>query len=124
MNHRPFEDWLLNDEFLTPEQQRELSLVVLRPQKHTAAVKLEDDAARKYYEANRSEFQVPEQVRLDYVVLSLDTLATAKPALGPVPTPASAPAPEPADQTATPAPPPKPVQSKKKESGKGGLSNA
>ena len=24
MNHRPFEDWLLNDEFLTPEQQREL----------------------------------------------------------------------------------------------------
>ena len=24
MNHRPFEDWLLNDEFLTPEQQRKL----------------------------------------------------------------------------------------------------
>jgi hypothetical protein len=28
MNHRPFEDWLLNDVFITPEQKRELDLHV------------------------------------------------------------------------------------------------
>ncbi len=26
MNHRPFEDWLLDDQFLTPEQKRELEV--------------------------------------------------------------------------------------------------
>ena len=56
------------------EQQRELSLHTLAPEQYASQVKLEDGAAKKYYEANRSEFEIPEQVRLEYVVLSLEGL--------------------------------------------------
>jgi peptidyl-prolyl cis-trans isomerase D len=38
-------------------------------------VKLSEDAARKYYEANQAQFQSPEQVKLEYVALSQDSLA-------------------------------------------------
>jgi peptidyl-prolyl cis-trans isomerase D len=56
-------------------QQREVSQSTIRPDQFVAAVKIEPEAARKYYEANRGEFDIPEQVRLDYVVLSLEELA-------------------------------------------------
>jgi len=56
------------------EQQREVSQATIRPDQFASAVKLEPEASRKYYEANRAEFDVPDQVRLDYVVLSLDEL--------------------------------------------------
>jgi len=57
------------------EQQREVSRFVIHPDQFTSRVKIEPSAASKYYEVNRSEFEIPEQVRLDYVVLSLDELA-------------------------------------------------
>jgi peptidyl-prolyl cis-trans isomerase D len=56
------------------EQRREVSQVTIRTEQFAAAVKPDPEAARKYYEANRGEFDVPEQVRLEYVVLSLDEL--------------------------------------------------
>jgi peptidyl-prolyl cis-trans isomerase D len=56
-------------------QQREVSQATIRPDQFVAAVKIEPEAARKYYEANRGEFDIPEQVRLEYVVLSLEELA-------------------------------------------------
>ena len=56
------------------EQQREVSQATIRPDQFAATVKLAPEAAQKYYEANRGEFDIPEQVRLEYVVLSLDDL--------------------------------------------------
>jgi peptidyl-prolyl cis-trans isomerase D len=56
------------------EQQREVAQLVIAPEHFVAQVKLEPDAAQKYYEANRGEFEVPEQIRLEYVVLSIESL--------------------------------------------------
>jgi len=56
-------------------QKREVSYSVLTPDRFIGQVKLEADAAKKYYEANAAEFRIPEQVRVEYVVLSPDTLA-------------------------------------------------
>jgi peptidyl-prolyl cis-trans isomerase D len=56
-------------------QKREASYSVLAPDRFIGQVKLEADAARKFYDANSAEFRIPEQVRVEYVVLSPDTLA-------------------------------------------------
>ncbi len=56
------------------EQQREVSLFTIAPEQFASQVKLEAEAAKKYYEANRSEFEVPEQIRVEYVTHSLDAL--------------------------------------------------
>jgi peptidyl-prolyl cis-trans isomerase D len=37
-------------------------------------VKLADDAARKFYDANGKQFETPEQARAEYVVLSMETI--------------------------------------------------
>jgi peptidyl-prolyl cis-trans isomerase D len=57
------------------EQQREVSRAVVSPDKFVAAVKLEDDAAKKYYDGHQDEFRLPEQMRVEYVVLSMDAVA-------------------------------------------------
>ncbi|MCC7484220.1 MAG: SurA N-terminal domain-containing protein [Burkholderiales bacterium] len=54
------------------EQQREVSEFTFRPERYVSAVTLDAGAARKYYDANRAEFEIPEQVRLEYVVLTLE----------------------------------------------------
>lgn len=56
------------------EQQREVSQFVFTPDRHEAAVKLEPDAAKKYYDANQNEFRTPEMARVEYVVLTIDSL--------------------------------------------------
>jgi len=56
------------------EQQREVSQAVIPAERFIAQVKLEDGAARKYYESHQDEFRVPEQVRVEYVALSMDNL--------------------------------------------------
>src|SRR5688572_18410191 len=43
------------------EQQREVSYFTIAPERHAPQVKLDPEVAKKYYEANRSEFEVPEQ---------------------------------------------------------------
>jgi peptidyl-prolyl cis-trans isomerase D len=55
-------------------ERREVSHYAIAPQRFLARVGLEPDAARKYYEANPHEFRVPEQARVEYVVLSLDSI--------------------------------------------------
>jgi peptidyl-prolyl cis-trans isomerase D len=55
-------------------QQRELSHATFRPEAYLAQVRLAPDAARKYYDANVAEFRVPEQARVEYVVLSVENL--------------------------------------------------
>lgn len=56
------------------EQQREVTRAHVAPERFAASVKLEDDAARKYYDSRQDEFRIPEQVRVEYVVLTLDSL--------------------------------------------------
>ena len=56
------------------EQTREVSRHVIPVERHLAQVKLDPAAAKKHYDANTAEFQVAEQVRVEYVVLSVDAL--------------------------------------------------
>jgi len=56
------------------EQQREISHFTLTADSFVPQVKLEADAAKKYYDSHQDEFRVPEQVRIEYVMLSADGL--------------------------------------------------
>ncbi len=56
-------------------QQREVSEVLLSFDQFSGEVKLAPDAVKSYYDSHKTEFQVPEQVRAEYVVLSADALA-------------------------------------------------
>ena len=57
------------------EEKREISLVRIQPEQFLAQMKPEDEAIKAYYDAHKADFQLPEQVRVEYVVLSLDELA-------------------------------------------------
>jgi peptidyl-prolyl cis-trans isomerase D len=57
------------------EQTREISMVNIDLSSFAAQVSIDDAAVKKFYESRTTEFQVPEQVRLEYVVLSLDNVA-------------------------------------------------
>ncbi len=57
-------------------QQRDISQSVLDADKFVPQVKLEDGAVKQYYDAHHGEFQVPEQARLEYLVLALDVIAS------------------------------------------------
>jgi len=59
------------------QQQREISTAEVSPAAFVASVKLEDGAAKKYYDQQQDEFRTPEQVRVEYVTLSADTMAGA-----------------------------------------------
>jgi peptidyl-prolyl cis-trans isomerase D len=56
-------------------EERQVSEAILRPEPFAAQVKLSKDAAREYYDKNRNRFEVPQQIRAEYVVLSRDSLA-------------------------------------------------
>ncbi len=56
------------------DQQREISHVVLAADRFMSQVKLDADAAKKYYDSHQDEFRVPEQVRIEFVTLSADAL--------------------------------------------------
>ena len=57
------------------EEKREISLAKVQPEQFLSQVKPDDNAIKAYYERHQAEFQLPEQVRVEYVVLSLDDLA-------------------------------------------------
>ena len=56
------------------EQQREVSLATLRPQDFLNKVQIAPAEVKAYYESNRQKFTLPEQVRIEYLVLSVDEL--------------------------------------------------
>jgi peptidyl-prolyl cis-trans isomerase D len=58
----------------TQLEQREVGELRLLPEAYTSQVKLSADAGQKYYEANRKKFELPEQVRAEFIVLSRDAL--------------------------------------------------
>jgi len=55
-------------------EERQVAEVRLTPESFLGEVKLDADAEQKYYDANRKQFETPERVKADYVVLSLDNL--------------------------------------------------
>jgi peptidyl-prolyl cis-trans isomerase D len=63
------------DELLrASEQTREVSVANLAPEQFIPQVKLATDAVKNYYESHKTEFTVPDQARLEYLVLSPDVL--------------------------------------------------
>lgn len=58
------------------QEERQISEVRLGAANYAASVKLPEDAERKFYEANRKRFEVPAQVRAEYLVLNQDELAS------------------------------------------------
>ncbi|MFH1044550.1 MAG: SurA N-terminal domain-containing protein [Pseudomonadota bacterium] len=56
-------------------QQREVAEVLLSSEQFAGEVKLAPDAVKSYYDSHKTEFQVPEQVRAEFVVLSAQALA-------------------------------------------------
>lgn len=60
------------------DQQREVQALVLKPADYTAKVKPDAPALKAYYESHQSAFSLPEQAKVEYVVLSGDALAAAQ----------------------------------------------
>ena len=58
------------------QQEREVSQHTNSIDQYLLTVKVSEDAAKRYYEEHRNEFQTPEQVRAEYVVLSADNLGS------------------------------------------------
>jgi peptidyl-prolyl cis-trans isomerase D len=59
------------------EQEREVSQVVFNPMDYRKQVKISEADVEKYYEEHKKEFQIPERVRLEYLVLSPDVVEHA-----------------------------------------------
>ena len=59
------------------EQEREVSQVVFNPVDYRKQVKISEADVEKYYEEHKNEFQVPERVRLEYLVLSPEVVEHA-----------------------------------------------
>lgn len=57
------------------EQQRDTSQAVIGIEQFMPQVKVESAAIKDYYEKHQDEFRLPEQARLEYVVLSAENLA-------------------------------------------------
>jgi peptidyl-prolyl cis-trans isomerase D len=57
-------------------EKRDVSEVRINLENYLDKVKLADGAARKYYDENSKQFQVPEQAMAEYVVLSMDAISS------------------------------------------------
>lgn len=55
-------------------EKREVMEFRLPIDSYIAQVKLADDAAKKFYDANAKQFEVPEQAKAEFVVLSMDAI--------------------------------------------------
>ena len=57
------------------EQTREISVANYVPEQFIAQVKIDDAAIKAYYDGHKTEFTIPDQVKVEYVVLSAAELA-------------------------------------------------
>jgi peptidyl-prolyl cis-trans isomerase D len=57
-------------------EKREIMEYRLPVESFLDKVKLADDAAKKFYDENAQQFQIPEQAKVEYVVLSMDAIAS------------------------------------------------
>ena len=62
------------------EQTREVSMVNIGPESAMAKVAVKPDEVKGYYDSHAAEFTTPEQVRVEFIELSLDALAAQTPA--------------------------------------------
>jgi len=56
-------------------EQREVRVLQFEPKAYEAQVSVADDAVNLYYEKNLKQYEIPESIDADYVVLNLDTIA-------------------------------------------------
>ncbi|MBC3868813.1 SurA N-terminal domain-containing protein [Undibacterium oligocarboniphilum] len=56
------------------EQEREIQALTFKPADFTAQVKVTDEMIKSYYEKNAAQFEIPETVKAEYVVLNQDAL--------------------------------------------------
>jgi peptidyl-prolyl cis-trans isomerase D len=56
-------------------EKREVMEYRLTPDSYIGKVKLADDVAKKFYDENAKQFEVPEQAKAEYVVLSMESIA-------------------------------------------------
>ncbi|SFP78622.1 peptidyl-prolyl cis-trans isomerase D [Nitrosomonas cryotolerans] len=61
------------------EVKREISQVRINPSQFISQINPDEAAIESYYEEHRAEFYLPERVRIEYLVLSLDNLAENEP---------------------------------------------
>ena len=57
------------------EEKREISRVQIQPEQFLSQIKPNNDAIKSYYDSHQTKFRQPEQVRVEYLVLSVDGLA-------------------------------------------------
>lgn len=57
------------------EEKREISLVQIQPEQFLSKIKPSDDEIKSYYDSHQNKFRRPEQVKVEYLVLSVDDLA-------------------------------------------------
>ncbi len=55
-------------------EERQVSEAAIRPEQFAAQVKLPAEAVKDYYEKNRKQFEIPQQIRAEFVVLSREDL--------------------------------------------------
>jgi peptidyl-prolyl cis-trans isomerase D len=61
------------------EQQREAAVAAIDADAYLKVVRIDDAAVKAFYDANPSAFQVPEEVKLEYVTLTPDALGAQIP---------------------------------------------
>ncbi|MEN3366330.1 MAG: peptidyl-prolyl cis-trans isomerase [Burkholderiales bacterium] len=57
------------------DQEREVQEQLFKASDFVSQVKVTDDMLKAYYDKNSSQFQIPEQLKAEYVVLSIDAVA-------------------------------------------------
>lgn len=61
------------------DQQRDVQALQIKAADFTAKVNPDDAALKAYYESHKAAFSVPEQAKVEYLVLSADALAASTP---------------------------------------------
>lgn len=59
---------------LASEQTRDITVINITPEQFATQVKISGEAAKAFYEQKKAEFTTPEQIRAEYVELSVDGL--------------------------------------------------
>lgn len=57
------------------EQEREIQVLTFKSGDYAAKVKVTDDMLKAYYDKNAAQFEIPEQIKAEYVVLNSEALA-------------------------------------------------